>query len=130
MPTKGHVIPVATQTLAPPSMVEEGEDFRTLVTLARTHPRDVGHRQVIVSIDGGPKVTLLYGESVTYELTPGSHHLRAHNTLVWKNVPFHVETGEHLEFLLINRASPLTLGFLAVLGVAPLFLSVHRRSLL
>jgi len=127
---KSHVISVAPQTLAPQTPVDEGEDFRTLVTLARTHPTDVGQRQVIATVDGGPKVTLLYGQSVTLELTPGRHHLRAHNTLVWKNLEFQVEMGEHLEFLLINRASRLTLGFLAVLGVAPLFLSVHKRSLM
>jgi len=62
------------------------------------------------------------------QVTAGSHVLRANNTLFWKRVPFTIEPGEHLEFSLINRAGRLTLGFLAVMGVAPLYLDIERRS--
>jgi hypothetical protein len=85
---------------------------------------------VIVRLDGGKPVTLLYGQSFTIELTPGSHHLRFHNTLVWKNVRFSVESGEHLEFIVINSARWWTFGVVGLLGSAPLFLTVERRSLI
>ena len=58
------------------------------VAVTRTNPADVAQRQIIVSIDGGPKKTLLFGESATFDVEPGEHKLRAHNTLVWKTVRF------------------------------------------
>jgi hypothetical protein len=104
------------------------EELRTLVTLTRHHPRDIGQRHVYVRIDDGPRVALLFGQSFTVEVQPGTHRLRAHNTLMWRTLTFHVEAGEHLEFLLINRGGPLTYSVAALLGAAPLFLSIERRS--
>jgi hypothetical protein len=96
------------------------------VTFTRTSPEDVGQRQVNVRLDNGPVVRLLHGDATTQDLEPGEHLLRADNTLVWKKVPFVVEPGQHVTFLLVNRASRWTLGFLAVMGVAPLKLTVER----
>jgi hypothetical protein len=106
----------------------ELEDLRTLVTMSRQHRLDFGQRHVYVRLDGGPRTTLRFGESVTLEVQPGTHTLRANNTLFWKTVTFHVEAGEHLEFVLINRGSARTLGIAALLGAAPLFLTIERRS--
>lgn len=80
-------------------------------------------------LDGGPGIALVFGESVTLDLEPGRHVLRAHNTLMWRTVRFSVETGEHLEFQLINRANWLTLTTLMWLGSGPLYLRVEQRSL-
>lgn len=104
-------------------------DLRTLVTLVRTHGTDAQQRQVLVRVDDGPTATLMFGDQVTREVAPGRHLLRVNNTLVWKRVPFTIEPGEHLEFQLINRPGRLTLGFLALLGVAPLYLAIERRSI-
>lgn len=107
----------------------EGDpDVRALVTISRDHANDSQQRQVIARIDDGASSTLLYGDRVTVEVPPGSHLLRANNTLFWKRAAFTIEAGEHLEFVLINRAGRLTLGFLAVMGVAPLFLDIERRN--
>jgi len=117
--------------LAPdtPRSIGELEELRTLVTITRRHPRDFGERQVYVRLDDGPRVAMLFGQSFTVEVKPGAHELRAHNTLMWKTVRFHVEAGEHLEFHLINRGGRLTYPVAALLGSAPLFLSIERRSL-
>ena len=108
---------------------DSSEDLRTFVTVSRTHPKDIQQRQVIVRLDGGPKMTLLFGQSFKLEVPPGAHCLRAHNTLFRKKVAFVVEPGEHLEFVVINHAGPMTLAMLAVMGAAPLYLSIRRRSL-
>jgi hypothetical protein len=107
----------------------DADELRTLITAARTHRDDYGQRQVYVRIDDGPRVALLYGESVTMELQPGRHTLRAHNTLFWKRIEFQVEPGEHLEFQLINSASFWLPAVVGLLGAAPLFLRVIKRSL-
>jgi hypothetical protein len=98
------------------------------VTVARTADSDVRQRQVIVSVDHGPKATLVFGEAVTFAVPPGEHRLKANNTLVWKSVPFTAAAGEHVEFVIANRATRFTLGFLSLLGVAPLYLTIERRS--
>jgi len=104
------------------------DDLRTLVTISRQHPTDVGERQIIGRIDGGAIVRLAYGDEVTLEVQPGRHHLRVHNTLFWKNLTFSVEAGEHLEFIVINTGRWWTWGMAGVLGSAPLFLTVQMRS--
>ena len=103
------------------------DDLRSFVTLSRTHHTDVGERHVFVTLDN-TKVRLAFGDSFTAELTPGAHHLRAHNTLVWKNITFTLEASEHLEFVIINSGRWWTWGLAGVLGSAPLFLSIAKRS--
>jgi hypothetical protein len=97
------------------------------VTIRRTSPTDVGQRQVVVRLDDGDQTTLMFGDSFTRDLQPGDHVLHAHNTLVWKRVRFTTAPDEHVEFLVVNRSSRFTLGFLSLMGVAPLFLSIERR---
>jgi hypothetical protein len=98
------------------------------VTIGRTDGCDIGQRQVVVRLDDGPRTTLMYGDEITRDLPPGDHVLHAHNTLVWKRVPFTLAPGEHAAFVVINRPGRFTLGFLSLMGVAPLFLTVERRA--
>lgn len=97
------------------------------MTISRTHPTDIGDRQLFVRLDGSER-RLVFGDEFTDELPPGAHHLRVHNTLMWKNVHFTLEPGEHLEFVLINSGRWWTWGVAGVLGAAPLFLTVEKRS--
>ncbi len=105
------------------------DDLRSFVTVSRTNPKDIKERHVFVRLDTR-NLRLSYGDNITLELGPGAHHLRAHNTLVWKNVRFTLEPGEHLEFVIINSGRWWTWGIAGVLGSAPLFLTVEKRSLL
>ena len=97
--------------------------------VARTHASDVQQRQVYVSLDGAPLATMVYGDVCDREIPPGPHTLRFNNTLVWKTVQFAIEPGEHLEFIVINSARWWTAGMAGLLGAAPLFLRVEKRSL-
>ena len=99
------------------------------ITLTRTHKKDIQQRQVIVNIDEGEKHTLMFGESVTLDVPPGEHVLKAHNTLVRKSLPFTVAEGDQVTFTLINHPGRFTLGFLALIGVAPLFLTIEEGRL-
>ncbi len=126
--THAHASPDIAE-LAPLAPARFSDEFRTAVTICRTHRLDIGIRHVVVRLDDGAKTTLLFGESFTLDVKPGSHRLRVHNTLFWKNIDFVVETGEHLEFMVINRGGAWTFGLLAWLGAAPLFLTVQQRSL-
>lgn len=109
--------------------VDHQNELRSFVTVSRQHPSDFGERHVFVRIDDEPRVALRFGQTFTQEVGPGSHRLRAHNTLFRKTINFAVEPGEHIEFIVINKGTPLTLGIAGVLGAAPLYLKIYRRSL-
>jgi hypothetical protein len=104
------------------------DDLRTSVTISRAHPTDVGQRQVIVRLDDGPRIRMVFGQEFTIELQPGRHKLFVHNTLFWKTTHFTIESGEHIEFIVINTARWWTAGVVGLLGSAPLFLQVVQRS--
>jgi len=100
--------------------------FPAAVTVTRTSQDDFGSRQVVVSIDGEPAGTLLWGDSITRELPPGPHRLRVHNTLVWKTTAFTLGPGEQLFFEVVNHAGHGTWLCMLVLGVGPLYVTVRR----
>lgn len=122
-------------TLPPPSTSErlrdtaldDATDLQSTICLRREHTSDCGQRQIFVRLDDGPRIALVFGDTVTIEVQPGSHRLFVHNTLFWKRVPFAIEPAEHLEFELINSDRWWTAGVVGVLGAAPLFLTVRLK---
>ena len=96
------------------------------MTVERHAAEDVGTRQVVVSLDGEPFGTLLFGGRVSREIAPGHHRLRAHNTLVWKTVEFHISADEHARFSVVNRAGFGSMALVALLGVGPLYVTIER----
>jgi hypothetical protein len=97
------------------------------VRITRTSDKDVQQRQVIVSVGDDLKATLLFGQSVEWKIPAGDHVLKANNTLVWKKVPFTAAAGDQVSFQIANRASRFTLGFLSLMGVAPLYMTIERQ---
>jgi hypothetical protein len=98
------------------------------ITIYRTHDDDVRQRQVIVHLDDRPRVTLMFGQSFMAEIASGPHKVRFDNTLVRKALQFEAASGEHVEIDVVNHAGRMTLGFLSLMGVAPLFLRIERRT--
>ena len=96
------------------------------VVVTRTSEEDAGERQVVLSIDGAKAATLMFGGTMTRELAPGPHRLRAHNTLVWKTIDFTLQPGETATFTVVNRPGRGTFGLLSVLGARPLYLELRR----
>ena len=98
------------------------------VTIRRKESDDVRDRQVVLSIDGQPLATLMFGQEVTREVPAGAHRLKAHNTLFWRNIEADLKPGEHACFVVANRAGTGTLSLLGILGVGPLYLTFERRD--
>jgi hypothetical protein len=96
------------------------------LTVERTSPQDVGTRQVVLSLDGEPLATLLFGQQATRDIAPGRHRLRAHNTLVWKTVEFDAAADEQVRFCTVNRAGLGSMALVALLGVGPLYVTLER----
>lgn len=104
----------------------EGSAAVARLTVERTDADDVRTRQVVVSLDGDPLATLLFGQRVSKEIQAGSHRLRAHNTLVWKTIEFDAKPGEHVRFQTVNRAGLGSTALVALLGVGPLYVTLQR----
>jgi hypothetical protein len=98
------------------------------ITISRRDRDDVRQRQIVASLDGAPLGTLLFGDSVTREISPGVHRLRAHNTLFWKTREITIKPGEHARFKVVNRAGPGTFSLLGLLGVGPLYLTLEPEA--
>jgi hypothetical protein len=94
--------------------------------VSRTLEGDCGQRQVYVDLDGESLGNLLAGERFVKEITAGRHFLKLNNTLVWKTIKFEAADEEHVEYRFANKAGRFALPFLAVMGVAPLYLAVER----
>jgi hypothetical protein len=94
--------------------------------VSRTLEGDCGQRQVYVDLDGESLGNLLAGERFVREITAGRHFLKLNNTLVWKTIEFEAVGEENVEYRFANKAGRFALPFLAVMGVAPLYLAVER----
>ncbi len=94
--------------------------------MSRTDARDIRDRQIVVTLDGEPFGTLLFGHSITREVPAGRHRLRAHNTLFWKTHQIELQDGQHARFVAINRAGTGSLALLGLFGVGPLYLTFER----
>ena len=81
-----------------------------------------------MKLDGEPFATLLHGETVTRDISPGTHRLKLDNTWAWKNIDFNLADGEHASFRVINRAGRLTWWMVGLLGAGPMYLTVQRED--
>lgn len=97
-----------------------------MVTVTRTSDKDIGHRQIIVSIDGQPFATLMFGKSATKEIAPGHHTIRAYNTLVWKTLEFDLAEGEHAQFSVVNVPGKWSFPLVALIGAGPIYVALER----
>jgi hypothetical protein len=96
------------------------------LTVMRTSDRDVRHRQVILSLDGAPLATLMFGQQATATVAPGRHALRAYNTLVWKTIEFDVVEDQDVTFQIVNRPGRFTYILVTLLGVGPIYVDIER----
>lgn len=106
--------------------MDESQPATGRITIHRTSGRDEQTRQILCSVDGEYIGQLLFGQTLTREIPAGAHRLTANNTLYWKNVPFTVAPGEHVEFTVMNLLFGGTLMkmLFVFFGAAPLKLGV------
>ncbi len=102
--------------------------FPTSVTITRTSEEDWKTRQLVVSLDGTRVCELLWGDSMMFELQPGPHTLRVHNTLVWKTERFVIGPGEQVFYEAVNRPAASTYLFLPIFGLGPLYVTLRRMA--
>jgi len=91
-------------------------------------PDDVGEQYLItLTLDGERIGRLEPGESVTREVQPGSHGLRAFNSLFWKTAAFDLAEGSTIHFVTRSRENLFTT-VSALLGSGFLSVVLERRA--
>ena len=98
------------------------------LTIRRQSPDDIQQREIFVSLDGQELAILRFGDSVTRDVEPGEHELRAHNTLFRQRRHLVFAPGDHVRFSVVNRPGWGTYVMMSVLGAGPLYLSLDRES--
>lgn len=102
------------------------------ITVCRQAPDDIGYREVFLSLDGAPIGMLSYGDTLTREIPPGAHRLRAHNTLFARTLDFTIGVGDHASFAASNRAGRGTYSvwafWLGFLGAGPIYITLERTA--
>lgn len=96
------------------------------ITVLRNSVEDVRQRQVLVKLDGEPVAELLFGQSMTRELSPGHHRLLVDNTWNRKSAEFDAVAGEHIEFITRNSAGGFSWFLLFTFGAGPMYVSLER----
>lgn len=81
-----------------------------------------------MKLDREPFATLMYGQSATRTIEPGSYELRFDNTWVKKAINFKIEEGEHVTFSVTNTAGKFTWWMVAALGAGPMYLKIERQA--
>ena len=106
--------------------------WKATITVRRQSKDDVGYREVILLLDGEHLAILHHGDVITREIPPGTHRLKAHNTLFSKTLDVTLNVGEHASFTAENRAGWGTYSMLAFfvgfLGAGPLYLTFTRDA--
>lgn len=97
------------------------------ITVSRQSTDDMGQREIFVSLDGKELAILRHGETVTRDVAPGSHQLRAHNTLFRKVIDLDLAAGEEARLRVVNKAGWGTYGLASVLGAGPIYLVFERE---
>ena len=127
-------MPISPKTVPEPTAADIDRVIESLktswtatVTVRRQSKDDVGYREVFVSLDEAEMGILRHGEEVTRDVAPGTHRLKAHNTLFRKTLDFSLNVGEHASFRAVNRAGFLTYSVLAFfMGGGPIYLTLER----
>jgi hypothetical protein len=83
------------------------------LTISRNGARDFQDRQVYVFVDDEPWGKVRYGHAVSREIAPGTHRVRAFNTLFSHTIEVKALPGEHVRVHCTNGMP--SIGFLMMI---------------
>jgi hypothetical protein len=96
------------------------------LTVNRTAPDDAQTRQIIVSLDGATLAELMFGESVTREISAGAHTLLVDNTWNRQSAEFTAAENEKIAFVTKSRSGHFAEFLLMFFGAGPLKVFLTR----
>jgi hypothetical protein len=106
-------------------MSPSGKSAVAQITILRNSPDDTETRQIIVYLDGENQGELMFGDSLTLDVSAGAHALRVDNTWNHKDLHIEIHPGDHLEFLTKSTAGKFAWFLLGFLGAGPMQVSIE-----
>ena len=97
------------------------------ISITRDTPDDIQDRWIRVTIDDSPEEILRYGETMTREVTAGSHRLKAHNTLSSDTIEIDAQPGEPVRITCHNAIARGGILMLLTTGFAFITVKLERR---
>jgi hypothetical protein len=97
------------------------------LTVDRNAPDDAQQRQIVVSLDGEPIAELMFGESISREISTGAHTLLVDNTWDKKSLAFTAAENEKISFVTKSRSSRFSEFLLMFFGAGPLRVFLTRQ---
>jgi hypothetical protein len=99
-----------------------GKINNALLSITRNGASDFQDRQVYMFVDDQPLGKLRYGKTMSLEIAPGRHRVRAFNTLFSHRIEIDAVPGEHVRLRCTNgmpTAGWLMMIFLHVTALCP-----------
>jgi hypothetical protein len=96
------------------------------LTVVRNHPRDVQDRVVHLWVDGERWDKLPYGMTLSRDIAPGRHVVKAHNTLFGTTIEVDAAPGEDVRLSCLNGLTGGDKLMVLMLGVAWLRVRLTR----
>jgi hypothetical protein len=97
------------------------------LTVVRHDRDDFQDRQILLFVDDQPWGRVRYGHEVTRDLSPGTHRVRAFNTLFSKTLTIDVKAGEHVRLRTANGFPKAGWLLMMVLHVTYLLVRLERE---
>ena len=98
------------------------------LTISRHDADDFQDRQIYLFVDDEPWGKVRYGQTVTRDVAPGAHRVRAFNTLFSKTLAVDVTPGQHLRLKTGNGFPRAGWLLMMVLHVTYLLVRLERES--
>lgn len=97
------------------------------LTVNRNSPDDAQQREIIITLDGENIAELMFGQSISRDISVGSHTLLADNTWNKQSATFAIAENESIVFLAKNSSSRFAEFLLMIFGAGPLRVSLQRQ---
>ena len=93
------------------------------LSISRKFADDFPDRQIYLFVDGQACGKIRHGQTITREITPGRHRVRAFNTLFSRTIEVDARPGEHVRLRCANGFP--TAGFLMMIFLHATYLRVR-----
>jgi hypothetical protein len=95
------------------------------ITIVRNSPDDTQTRQIKIFLDGESQGELMFGDSMTLDVSVGAHTIGVDNTWNRKDLAIEIHAGESLQFLTKSSAGKFAWFLLGFLGAGPMQVSIE-----
>lgn len=102
-------------------------DTTARLTITRNQPLDVQDRPVRIWVDDERWDNLTYGKTLSRDIAPGHHRIKAHNTLFGTTLEFDAAAGEEVRIRCQNGLTGGGMLMVLMMGVAYLRVRLEQE---